>query len=237
MAEFDTADLVQQFKEDANRPATDQSTTGTGADSIIFRYLTRADRHWVGRIAAVAPHFMYGDPVLLATADGGYTYTFGLDSAGNPITPIGHFELREARDGRLLVPGAEFDPDADFTFEGNKIRWPRNVARTFTNGPYARFVTRGPEITGVGVQPTLRPTWARALLVPRALVYYARRMKQDPTPWLQAEMELWRGDPAAGVHGILAQLRTAAQGEGSYSSEDVWWRGIETGAGYERWNG
>lgn len=236
MAEFDTADLLAECKMLANRPTGDTSATVSTTDDVWYKFLSRAEQRWKGIVASIAPEAMYGDPVQLTTADGGYTYVFPNDADGNRIVPIGHVEVRESRTGRLLVPGAEFDPDADFAYEGGKIRWGRARSRLFTDGPYARYVTPAAGISAA-LQPTLLPRFARAVLAPEACKLYARRMKMDPRPFIDEVKERWFGNPSEGDHGIIGVLRTQFAGVGSYSMPEGWWYGIDTGAGYVRYGG
>jgi hypothetical protein len=234
MAKYDSADLLERCVRLSMRPTTDaQQTT---ADWYAF--LTEAQDEWYAHFASIVPEVLYGDPVVLTSADGGYTYTFGLDAAGDPIFPIGHVELRTSRNGAVLLPTTDWGNVGDFLLEGNKIRWPNGAARSFgSEGPVARFITP-PDVISASVQPVLIPKAARMLLVHRACAKWARRGgMRDPQPFLDQEQELWLGNPEAGVMGILGTLKTQANFSGAAAVADdgaAWWRNINTGSGYGR---
>lgn len=224
MALWDSADLLQRFNDYALRPANE-----TGADAWTaraYRLLTEAQSEWITSIAAVAPESQYGAPTRMVSTDAGATYEF-RDAAGNPVFPMGHAEIRASRSGVVLWPTSDASTAGDYVPEGNRIRIPNGQTRAFPDGPYARFVAPGGEISATAA-PTLQPPHARILIVYRALAKWARRGgMRDPQPFLDMENEAWLGNAAAGVHGILGALRTqhAFGGACAPMGADSWWRG------------
>ena len=164
---------------------------------------------------------MYGAPTLLTTANSGLTYTFGTDTDSANINPIGHIELRESPTGAMIPPGSEWDNSTQsFLFQANLIRWPGQRSRTFSDGPYARFVTP-PNVLSATAAPTLRPLYARELLVYDAAERAAVRVGADPTSYGAMFDSRWPE--------ILATMQTQYSGSGltavADSGQGVWWRG------------
>lgn len=230
---YSSVDLLARCKFYAQRPAVDESM----ADADWYSLLTEANSYWVQRIAAVNPEVLYGPPQQIFSLDGGYTYTFGTDADGNPIYPIGSVELRQSPFGREWLAAADWDNSGDFIRSGAGIRFPGGKAKTFANGPVARFVTPGGTVNAT-VQPTVNPPHARMLLVWQALINWATRGGfRDPTPWMNQMNALWYGDSGAGSMGILAELKTQYMSQGSEAlagNQGRWWSGVNTGDGYSR---
>lgn len=206
MALHDTADILARAKRRLNRPTTDEAL----ADTDWYAFFTEAQARVVSLLATHCPQAMYGAPTLLTTSDGGLTYTFGTDS-GLPtnyqtVFPVGHVELRASRSGTLFYPGNDWDTGDVFIMEGDKIRWPNGRARTFTDGPYARFITP-PGVIDASTQPTLEPVFARVLIVDDGITRAAgERLKMDPAPY----EEMFQRDWAE----VLGALKTQYFGAG-----------------------
>lgn len=219
MAQYDSADLLARCKATAQRPATDEDMS----DVQWYSFLEEAQTYWIGQLAVHVPEVMYGAPELMTTPDAGATYTV----AGYPL---GHLEIRSARNGYLLRPGPEWDEASDYTQEGQIIRIPGGRTRSFgTLGPYARYVPV-PGVLNAGAAPVMKPAHMRLLLVARACYLYALRGGyRDPTPFLQLEQKLWAGDPnLLGDTGYLGQLKTQYFGSGMAAvaqNDNAWWRG------------
>lgn len=206
MAEWDSADLLAKMKLFAKRPTVDAALSDP-AD--YYTWLTEAQREWLTTLAVHVPEANIGAPVKLVTADGGLTYTYP-----NGAWPEGHVELRVSRTGVLLVPGSEFDVDADFTVEGAGIRMVNNKARTFADGPYARFAPTPGVIDG-STQPVLKPQRALILVVYRALQLMCARLDLDDTRWRKLEQDTAWGDPLRpGSVGIVPGLKAQYYGQG-----------------------
>lgn len=188
-----------------------------------YAFLGEGQQRVVGLLAMHAPESNYGAPTLLTSADSGATYTFGADAAtGENISPIGHIELRESKTGAMIPPASEWDNTAlAYLFESDKIRWPGQKTRTFSDGPYARFVTM-PGLLNATNAPTLKPIFARELLVYDACERAAVRCGVDPTPYGQMF--------DARFPEVLQAIITSFHGAGIVATQGgqsgLWWRGI-----------
>ena len=227
MALFDSADLLARFLRMSGVP----TSRSFPLDADIYAWLTDANVKWHNVIAQHAPYSQYGALIKLSTADDGETYTFA-----SGVYPIGAIEVYEKPvQGRLLQPGAFWDTNADYTNEGNKIRIPAGKKKAFGDGPYARYMADGAEISADN-EPVLRPTSVNLLLVATACAYWATRggMK-DPRPFLQEAQDLWIGDGETDF-GILGMLKTqhAFQGLESFAQAGSTLLGsVDSGAGYQ----
>jgi hypothetical protein len=203
-------------------------------DANWYSLLTEAQEHWYEQFAVHCPWAIMTAPTLLASADSNVTYDFADDADGNPIVPLWVI-LYESENGRILVPVTYHDTGGDYVWEGSKIRFPGNVAKSFTSGPYARYVAP-PAAIAVATQPSLQPIRARKLIVYTALVNWASRGGyRNPKPYQDMEDKAWFGDPARGVHGLLGELKGANPflGMESMVGYDVSpYQYIDTGAGY-----
>lgn len=217
MALYDAADLLARVQRLINRPSTDEALTSTE----IYAFLGEAQQRVVGLFAMHAPEAMYGAPTLMSTADSGATYTFGSDAAtGGNISPIGHVEIRESPTGAMIPPGSEWDTGTQtYLFESDKIRWPGQKTRTFSDGPYARFITM-PGLLNASNAPTLKPIFARELLVFDAAERSAVRLGMDPTPYGQMFDARFPEILMSVVSAFSGAGRTAVAGDGG----GVWWR-------------
>lgn len=219
MALYDSADLLARCQRLFSRPDTDEAMTSTE----WYKFLGEAQQRVVGLLAIHAPESNYGAPTLLTTADSGATYTFGADSAtGLNISPIGHIEIRESKTGAMIPPGSAWDNSTlCYLFESDKIRFPGQKTRTFSDGPYARFVTM-PGLLDGSTAPTLKPAYARELLVYDACERAAVRCGVDPTPFGQMFDARWPE--------ILQTILTAHHGAGIIATQGgqggLWWRGM-----------
>jgi hypothetical protein len=227
---WSSAELKRKFYNLIKRPATDEDAYEVdGVTESVWDLLSEAQDYWMELLASMFPEANYGAPVLMTTADGGYTYKFGNDLEGQPIFPIGHVEIRESRTGNLLIPTADWG-SGDFVMEGDKIRIPGGRTKTFATGPYARFVSPPTKISAT-VEPVMKPARARALIVTRAAIIWATRGGlRDPLPYEKLEATRW---------GVLANsLATQFHLQGAPAADDYdmdWWKNIDTGAGYTRW--
>ena len=227
---WSSANLRRKLLNKIRRPATDEDLLEPdGVTDATWDLLSEGQNHWVEIIAATIPDAMYGAPVLMTTADGGLTYTFGNDAEAQPIYPLGHAEIRESRNGRLLIPTTDWG-DGDYVPEGNRIRIPNGRTKLFSSGPYARFVTPPTKIDAAR-EPTLMPPFARELIVIRAAIIWANRGGlRDPNPWMLEEGIVW---------GRIANtLATQFHLKGAQAVDDgdgEWYHNIDTGAWYTRY--
>lgn len=217
MAIWDSADLLSRVGSLFPRPSSDELVT----TALKYQMLGDAQRRVVTLIAFHCPEQMYGAPTLLSSADSGATYTFGTDAqTGGNIHPIGHVELRESPTGAMIPPASEWDTTTQgFLFEGDKIRWPGQKTRTFSDGPYARFITM-PGVLDGSTAPTLKPIYARELLVYDACSRLAAIAGVDPSPYDGMFNARWPE--------ILSTMQTAFHGTGVVATQGngsaAWWR-------------
>ncbi len=164
------------------------------------------------------------------------SYTFGLDTDGDPIEPLGHVEIYPTLTGVPLIGGSYFDPAAGYVMEGDRIRFPGGKLKLFNStGPYARFV-QAPGVIDENNEPVLRPVRARMLIPYRATILWAEVPgRVDPAAFVSKEGRLWIGDSTLGVAGLLQSLKTREFARGAESVEANWWDMIDTGEGYQRY--
>ena len=158
-----------------------------------------------------------------ATADSGLTYTL-------TNLPLGHAEVRDGKNGPVLMPGTQFDDWADFTWEnaGATIRFPSNRTRTFANGLWVRSVPT-PTTISLSVAPSLKPDNARVLLVYQAAADWAAQGGlRDPGPYLAKLQRAAWGDPMnPGDTGLLGSVKQTYYGQGlsaAQADQGVWYR-------------
>lgn len=225
MALYDTADILARAKRRLNRPATDEAFTVSATDDVWYAFFTEAQSRVYTLIATHCPDALYGAPVLMTSADSGATYTFGTDS-GLPtnytnIFPLGQVEIRSGRAGTVLLPGTDWDDDSDhYVPEGEKIRWPNGKTRTFSDGPYARFIQPPGVIDASTGVPTLEPVFARVLIVDDGVTRAAARLHMDTSEYEAAFQQDW----SEVLHALKAQY--FGHGLVAHSGMPrVWWRG------------
>lgn len=214
MAFMDRAALLAQCKKYAQRPTSDAQMD----DPSWYELLTQAQSEVIAKLSTSFPAHFYGAPVQLVTADGGKTYTFGTDADGDNLAPFGHVEVYARENGRVYY-ASTYDGYAtdSFVIEGAKIRMPRNVARTFSNGPFARFVAEPGVIDASHeVDTRLVPKQFRQMLVWDALSRWcAIGQFRDPTTYQQ----YFARDYETAVMTLATQY--SSQGTPSFGAD--WW--------------
>lgn len=218
-----SADLLARFKTQANLPTTSEVVS----DATIYDYLTLAQEHCYGLWAQHFPNVLYGAPSLMTTSDGGYTYVFA-----SAAYPMGQVEIRASRSGALLVPCNDWD-GGDYVPEGNQIRIPNGKSRTFSAGPYARFMAQPGKISAAD-EPTLNPPFARILIVYHALYLWANQAGnaavKSPDHWLGLFQNAWSGDQRVlGDAGVLGVLKGQFYAEGATGYETPWYYSADLG--------
>lgn len=217
MALYDSPDLLARFKRLARRPANDAALQ----PEDIYRYLTDAHLYWLGQFQVHFPRLNASEWEKMTSADGGKSYTFSKV----PLGPVEIFSTRVAHEP--LRAGAQWDLSAGFFWEGpNTIRIPGDRARSFADGPYARYLPR-PDPLSESVHPVLQPPEARKLLVFSALGEWAHEGGLE-NPELYEDMvdALWLGK-RPGDTGILGQLKARYAGNSTgrgapwYKSPDL----------------
>lgn len=200
MSVWDKADLLARVKLALNRPTTDAALT----DPQIYTFLSEGQHFWMRELAAHVPQSNYMAPETMTTSDGGYTYSVLYE----PLA----IEVKKTRTASYpLVPGEEWDANADYVQEGKTIRRSNNLV--FSEAPVARYV-RSPTEIDASTDPIMKPDFARILIVKYAVVQAAKRLRMD---WQAYESDMWRdwfGDPRFGTVGILGELRKRYLQEG-----------------------
>lgn len=188
-----------------NRPSTDEAFTVSTTNDVIYNALTEEQALAVQRLSPIVPDALEGSPVLLTSADGGKTYTFGTDVDGSNTVALGHYKLYASLSD---IPFTPLIPGADYIVEGALVRIPSNQSRTFGDGPYAQF-TSPTNVIDASTEPTIFAL-ARPYVVSRACARLAgERLHTDPSPYLfQAEQEF---------SSLVAALRTRNGGQASPS--------------------
>jgi hypothetical protein len=157
-ATWDSAYLLSLFNRKAGRPATDSIT-----DVSKYQRLSESQNRVIAMIASVAPYSLYpkvayGSFPTLSTTDN-QVFTFGTDSNGYAITPIGKTGIYPTLNSIPDFPWREND---DYLNEGSQIRIPDN--RTYSGTLYWRGVTQPADIDATH-QPSIIPEGARELIV------------------------------------------------------------------------
>lgn len=212
MAQWDSADCLARLRRVLGRDTYASDTELT--DAIAYQYLGDAQREVTQIVAQYIPSVMYGVPVLLTTSDN-KVYTCASEW-------IGHVEVYDRLGGHRLVEGDYADDGADFTVEGpSSIRITGNRERTFSAGPYARFVAK-PTLLNAATEPTLKPTDALQAVVYLAAADFADRDggRQAQRFRDKAHEILWG---ANGMGGIIPTYRMQFAPS---NGPDLWYRHI-----------
>lgn len=216
MATWDASDLLDRVKLYAAVPANSEETT----DAQFYALMTEAEREWVGIMAAQFPNILMGPPELMSTPDSGKTYYVSASA-----TPLA-IQVFDGLNGSLILPGTYWDDSSRYVWEGDHLRWPRDASRTFGDGPYARYVRQPAAALSATASMTLKPDYARILIVYRTLAKWATIGDlRDPTIWERREREAWMGNPTnpgdVGILGTL-KLQNPFYGAASYGGSNVW---------------
>lgn len=165
---YQSSDLLAAFSAASGIPSG--STTVT--DATKYTYLAQAQDQVIVQIANTVGNTLWGNPTLMTSADGGYTYTFGTDGNGYSLFLL---------DGHIYpnlnsVPSAPWVPGQDYIDEGILIRSLNNTP--FAVAPYFQGITT-PAAMSASVQPVLYPPYARILIPIRAVQNFAEYGKRD----------------------------------------------------------
>lgn len=218
MALYDRDYCHAQFLRYADRPDTDEDLDEDDIDA----YLTDAEIQVTGEISALFPRLLMSAPTLMTTADNGATYTIGSDDEGDAIHPFGHAEVyAQASNGQEMYGSTYAGYNGDFVFEGSKIRVPAGNTRTFSSGPYIRYVGL-PLAISASNEPSLQPKQLRQLIVFRALELWANTGgHRDPRPFREMYNRAWNGVNG----GFLAMLSTQYRQSTEAAMAGIqWWR-------------
>lgn len=233
MALMDAPTLLSDLRFYLMRPEVDESYS----DAQLYRLLSQAQVMVVNEVAARWPRALMEAPTLLTTADNGVTYTVdALDADGDPVHPFGHAEVYGRLGGRELYGSTYAGREGDVVFEGGKIRFPGIRGRTFTAGPYIRYVKPCPVIDA-NTEPVLQPKDARILIVYRALVLAQSRGGLRTTDWAEELYEkAWGGNPKTGEVGFMGRYATQYAQQNTPSMTGAqWWRSWATSLDGGNW--
>ncbi len=196
---WESSDLLAMFNRMAGRPSSDAIT-----DSSKYARLAEAQSSIITKIAGVAPKPLYGDPTLMTSSDGGYTFTFGLDGNGYPLFPTGKARIYI---DLVSIPNAPLRPGVDYLDEGTQIRMPNNMP---WGGTLYWYGITPPELMSATVQPVLQPPTARILIVIEAVREFAEEFGRNEK--LMASMDR-RWDREWGP--TMTMIRTHFRGGGA----------------------
>lgn len=189
MATWDSPYLLKRFNAYTGRPSTDAIS-----DPDKYQRLNEALQEIVGDIAAICPWVLYpkvayGSMPTLTTTDN-QVFTFGTDSNGALIAPIGLTGIyRDLHD----IPD---NPYTDYIDEGTQIRIPQD--RTYTGTLYWRGITMPADMTAAQ-DPGLFPAPARELIAIRAAYNFCLEYNRNPD--VAANMAVLYGRPLSANPG------------------------------------
>lgn len=166
---WDSADLLTRFNRTAGRPTADSID-----DPTKYQYLADAEQYLIQRIAGISAKTLYGAPTLMTSADGGYTYTFGVDGNGYALFPLGRARIYNSL---AAIPGYALRPNVDYLDEGVTIRGPNN---TPIPGPLYWYGLTPIQQMSATVQPVLMPPSARICIVLKAVESFAESAIRNP---------------------------------------------------------
>lgn len=216
---WESTDLLARCKRYSDRPATDASF----GDPDWYALLTEAEQKWKPILALHLPGPMYNAPQQLTKVGDGETYTF----PGETEPPLA-LELYTGANGNVLSPGAYHDPNTDYVWEGTQIRMVRGRARSFSDGPYGRWVSAPGEIDAA-TDSTILPAKNRVLLVFDACRRWASiKGFKDPAYFQALLQSALYGDPQVpgdvGILGDKAQDYAAGMAAIQQGGPYKWWR-------------
>lgn len=222
---WQAADLLARVRTEIQQPAGSDFPQ----DADLYTGLGNSQNKVLARLSVTVPESQYGAPVLLASTDGGFTFSFGTDADGNSIFPMGEFELYRSLNS---VADSPMSPFSEFLIEGDHIRIPGNLPYAGpSSGPYARFLTPGLLLDGTHA-PVLKPVQARQCLVYDTAAWYfgitgdkdaearyVQRFEGEYETWLLAmRTQAEAMNAEAGTGGVDGQMWYTGIGAGSR-----WW--------------
>lgn len=207
---WSSPDLLRRCKQYARRPATDAAVT----DDMWFDWMTEAQVQVFHDLFSRHPELQTSAAILMTSTDGGYTYTFGVDVDGDPLYPMGFTELFP---DLRSIPDSPLVYGEDYEVEGYLVRIPGNRARTWSAGPYARFVTMPDQAVSLDLNPLLYPKEARMLLVWKALQSWASRPGSGASP------DYYEKEYDRALVRLLTKLATTFNRVGPFTYK--WWSG------------
>lgn len=189
MAFYDSADCLSKLRVQIRQP----NAVGLCTDAQLYLWLGQGQMDIHARLAVYAPNANIIAPTQMSTADSGYTYTFGTDSAlptnYQDLFPVGNVAIYRTRND---VPDWPMVEGVDYLMEGNRIRMP-DYSPFSGPAPYYRSLTLPTTLDG-STAPVLKPVQARELIVDAAAVRYAEATREDMDvhgPRLEADWAKW----------------------------------------------
>lgn len=214
MATYDSAYLLDLFNRLTGRPAADTITNASK-----YQRLTEAQSEIVKDIASVCPYVLY--PTVgyasipqLTTSDN-QTFTFGTDSNGYALAPMGKVGIYQNLND---IPGSPWREGWDYVALGaTAIQIPNNGV--FSGPLYWRGITPPGDITDV-LQPVLFPEGARQLIAYRAAIAFALEGNRNPELGLQLQAQYGRpfGDRPGMFASWLLEWKLAYRNGGALGS-------------------
>lgn len=197
MATWDSAYLLAFLKRLTGRPASDSIP-----DATQYQRLTEAYNEVVADIAAICPNVLYptvgyASIPTMTTTDGGQTFTFGTDSNGYAIAPIGKTTIYANLNDIPTTPWRE--GEQYIALGGTAIQIPNNG--TYFGTLYWRGIAQPSDVDATH-QPLLFPEASRELIAIRAAYNFASEFSRNPA--LAALMAQRYGVPLAGNPGRFA---------------------------------
>lgn len=172
MASFDSAYCLKMFNRYTGRPASGDSMT----DANKYERLTEGQTRVVQDMYARVPNSLYPTaanlPTMTSTA-GGNIFTFGTDTNGYAIAPMGKTRIFETVNA---FPDFAWVEGVDYVNEGTQIRLTNG--RTWANPLYWYGISPPADITAAS-EPSLFPAAFRDLIVYQAVMAYAQEAVRD----------------------------------------------------------
>lgn len=195
-ATWDSAYLLALLNRLTGRPASDSIT-----DASKYQRLSEAQNEIVGDIAGIIPRVLYpavgyGSIPACSTTDN-QTFTFGTDSNGYAVSPIGKVSIYTSLND---IPTNPWVANRDYIPIGTTaIQIPNN--NTYSGTLYWRGITNPPDIDATH-QPSLFPEASRELIAIRAAYNFAGEGNRNPD--LAALMAVRYGAPLSVAPGRFA---------------------------------
>lgn len=169
-------------------------------------------------VAARYPNPLYPAPFTLTPSADRKTFSFGNDSAGNAILPIGAVQIATTPKAFSGDSFSGWEEGRDFYDEGDHIRLTSD--RTYSGTLYARAVLTPPDITAVQ-PPVINPASARSWIAVFAAREFAGEGNQNPA--LVDAMQRKIDDRYTGIAGLMLTYRKRYQSGGAGFDPARWW--------------
>lgn len=166
---YESTDLLMMFNSYAGRAEGDGIP-----DAAKYSRLSKAQDAVLMDIMTTCPKALYQGPTAMTSADDGLTWTFGTDSNGYAVFPLGNAQIYPSANA---YPNYPWVPGIDYLDRGTSIVMPNQTPWGGTL--YWVGVIAPQAITGI-VQPVLQPPQARILIVIQAVKSFAQEFVRNP---------------------------------------------------------